>query len=87
MIFMYNIYIYTHFLHTAYVYNGPSFYQKFQDNVICTTKTRRFQNYTCIIKLQRYLVYCLKPSCYQYQHQVIKLYVIHDIYSYMQDGL
>ena len=41
MILMYIIQIY--FLHTAYIYNGPSFYQKLQDNVICTTKTRRFQ--------------------------------------------
>ena len=43
-----HIYIYTHihihiYIYTYITYPGPSFYQKFLDDVICTTKSRRFR--------------------------------------------
>ena len=40
------IYIFTYihiYIYTYITYPGPSLYQKFLDNVICTTKTRRFR--------------------------------------------
>ena len=49
------------FLHTAYIYNGLSFYQKFQDNVICTTKTRRFQKHVVDLVVSK-MVMWVQPA-------------------------